>query len=93
MTELPPRRRRPSLYRTVLSIAVAALVAAWLPFSVIYVDALNKRAAAPATVVASKSGRAVVITRTSGGQTVQTSAPATTGTPTPAQVPVTTRAS
>jgi hypothetical protein len=81
------------LYRTVLSIAVAALIAAWLPFSVMYVDALNKRAANPATVVTSKSGRAVVITRTSGGQIVQTSAPVTSGKPARAPVAVTTRVS
>jgi hypothetical protein len=93
MTEHPPRRRRPSLYRTVLSIAVAVLVAAWLPFSVMYVDALNKRAAVPATVVSSKSGRPVVVTRTSGGQTVQTGAPTTAGKPAPAPTPVTTRVS
>jgi len=93
MTELPPRRGRPSLYRTVLSIAVAALIAAWLPFSVMYVDALNKRVAVPATVVTSKSGRAVVITRTSGGQTIQTTAPVTAGKPTQAPIPITTRVS
>lgn len=29
------RARKTPLYRTVLSIAVAALVAAWLPFSVL----------------------------------------------------------
>ncbi len=93
MTELPSRHRRPSLYRTVLSIAIAALVAAWLPFSVMYVEALNKRAAVPATVVTSKSGRPVVITRTSGGQTVQTAPPAATGKPTQAPIPVATRPS
>ena len=37
-------RRRPRLYRTLLSLAVAALAAAWLPFSVFYIAALNKRA-------------------------------------------------
>ncbi len=52
MTEQPPSkpttqapRRRPSLYRTVLSLGIAAIVAAWLPFSVLYIDALSKRAA------------------------------------------------
>jgi hypothetical protein len=93
MTELPRRRQRPSLYRAVLSIAVAALVAAWLPFSVMYIDALNKRAAVLATVVTSKSGRAVVITKTSGGQAVQSSASVTTAKPTQAPIPVTTRVS
>jgi hypothetical protein len=58
-----------------------------------YADALNRRTAVPATTVSSKSGRVVVITRTSGGQTAQASAPAMTGKPTPAQIPVTTRAS
>ena len=52
MTEQPPTRmanaarRRPSLYRTVLSIGIAAIVAAWLPFSILYIDALSKHAAA-----------------------------------------------
>jgi hypothetical protein len=41
-------RRRPSLYRTVLSIAVAALIAAWLPFSVLYVTAVHNHAQAVA---------------------------------------------
>jgi hypothetical protein len=81
----------------VLSIAVAALVAAWLPFSVMYITALNKRAAVPATVparvVTSKAGQAVVITRTSSGQIVQSSAPVITGKPTQAPIPVSTRAS
>jgi hypothetical protein len=93
MTELAPRRRGPSLYRAVLSIAVAALVAAWLPFSVMYLDALNKRAAVPASLVAARSGRAVAITRTSGAQTVQTAAPVTAAKPTRATMPVTTRVS
>ena len=66
------RPRRPSLYRTVLGVAVAALLAAWLPFAVFYVAALNK----PATVATTtwKGGSRLVTTRTSGGQTVQTSA-------------------
>jgi hypothetical protein len=77
----------------VLGIAVAALVAAWLPFSVMYIDAMSKRAAVPATVVSSKSGRTVVITRTSGGQTVRSFAPVTAGKPAQAAIPVTTRVS
>jgi hypothetical protein len=43
---------RPPLYRTVLSIAVAALVAASLPFSVLYINALSKHAQAVANVKA-----------------------------------------
>lgn len=59
----PPTRKAPArspLYRTVLSIAVAALVAAWLPFSVLYISALSKHAqtvanAKPAPQTASPS--------------------------------------
>ena len=39
----PTSRRRPSLHRTVLSLVIAAVVAAWLPFSMFYITALNKR--------------------------------------------------
>ena len=42
-------RRRLSLFRMVLSIAVAALVAAWLPFSVLYVSAMTKHVVTVAT--------------------------------------------
>jgi hypothetical protein len=74
------------LSRTVLSVAIAALVAAWLPFSVLYVDAVTKHA----TVVIAKAGHAVVTTRSSGGQTgVSTGSTA----PARAPAPVTTRAS
>jgi hypothetical protein len=38
-------RRRASLYRTVLSLGIAAIVAAWLPFSVLYINALSNRVA------------------------------------------------
>jgi hypothetical protein len=34
----------------VLSVAIAALVAAWLPFSILYINALSKHAAAVARV-------------------------------------------
>jgi hypothetical protein len=66
-----PRRRR-SLYRTVLSLAVAAVVAAWLPFTVMYVTALHKR---PATVTAISAPGATrsttrVITTASGATRV-----------------------
>jgi hypothetical protein len=40
----PVPRRRPSLYRTVLSLGVAAIAATWLPFSFLYINALNKHA-------------------------------------------------
>ncbi len=86
-----PPRRRPSLYRTVLGVAIAALLAAALPFSVMYVNALDKRVAA--TAVVWKSGHPVLTTRTSGGQVVQTSAPAGATAPTQKSVSVTTRSS
>jgi hypothetical protein len=41
----PVPRRRPSLYRTVLSLGIAAIAATWLPFAFLYVNALNKHAA------------------------------------------------
>jgi hypothetical protein len=40
----PAVRRRPSLYRSVLSLGVAAIAATWLPFSFLYINALNKHA-------------------------------------------------
>ena len=67
-------RRRPSLRRTVLSVAIAALVAAWLPFSILYISALSRHAAAVARVNPVTQGasgghptpsRAAVTTRTS----------------------------
>ena len=77
MTEnpLPPtgrvrRTRRVPLYRTVVSLTVAVIVAAWLPFSVFYVTALNKPPQVAA--VTGKVGQRVITTRTSGGQVVKT---------------------
>jgi hypothetical protein len=93
-----PRRR--SLYRTVLSLAAAAIVAASLPFSVVYVDALSKHSAGVGTtrIVHSASGQrrvTVISTRTSGslattsGVTPAAAGPATSTSP----VSVTTRSS
>jgi hypothetical protein len=89
-TTTTPPRRRSSLYRTVLGVAVAALLAAWLPFSVMYVNAVQKSAVASVTL---KAGHPVLTTKTSGGQVVQTAAPASAGKPVQTAVPVTTRAS
>ena len=93
MTDQPTTtaRRRPSLYRTVLAVAVAALLAAWLPFSVMYVSALQKRTAVAA--VTWKAGHRVVTTKTSGGQVVQTAAKSSASKPVQTAVPVTTRTS
>ena len=43
---------RSPLYRSVLSIAIASIVAAWLPFSVLYIGALSKHTQAVANVKA-----------------------------------------
>jgi hypothetical protein len=61
------------LYRTVLSVAIAAFVAAWLPFSLLYIDALTKRASAVPAVVSVASAPAT-------GHSVAAVAPLTTHT-------------
>lgn len=92
-------RRRPSLYVTVLSLAIAAIAATWLPFSVLYISALSQRAPAPAPISttygpggATASHGATVTTRTSTGAVVQ-SAPASAPAQAAAATPVTSRAS
>ena len=91
MTDNSPARR--PLYRTVLSLAVAALVAAWLPFSVFYVTALNHTPAAQVTSLTYGHGNRTVTTRTSGGQTVRTVVGAGSHQQTQTVTPVTTRVS
>jgi hypothetical protein len=63
-----PRRHARSLYRTVLSLAIAAVVAAWLPFTVMYVTALHKPPASVAAISAPGATRSTtrVITTASG---------------------------
>jgi hypothetical protein len=73
--------RRRSLYRMVLSLAVAALLAASLPFSVIYVNAVVTRAS-----LAAKPSHVVQSSGATTGQPVHALAPVTTrtsGTPPP----------
>jgi hypothetical protein len=54
----------------VLSLAVAAIVAAWLPFSVMYVTAVNKPAVPPAAISVPHSGtRATRVVTTASGTT------------------------
>lgn len=84
--------RRP-LYRTVLSLAVAALVAAWLPFTVFYVSALSHTPAARVASVTYSHGQRIIRTRTSGGQTTSTVAGGTGAPQAQAPQPVTTRTS
>ena len=95
-----PRRRR-SVRRTVLSLAAAATVAVSLPFSALYIHALNQHAAAvtAARVVhvgaapGHSAGSTTVTTRASGSvassATAQAAVPGSVAAPTP----VTTRAS
>ena len=73
-----------------LSIAAAALVAAWLPFTVFYVNAIQPQPVV--RVTGSTNGHGVVVTRTSAGQVVTQSgsSPAVSA---PAAVPVTSRSS
>lgn len=75
-TPPPPRRR--SLRSTVLGVAAAATVAAWLPFTVFFVNATQHTPAAVVSVKSgtTKSGQQLVTTRTSSGQLVQTTVPA-----------------
>ena len=92
-------RRRPSLYRTVLSLGVAAVVAAWLPFSMFYITAVNKRATPVSAISAphSTTGTTRVVTTASGAtQVVSASAStgaASTGTRAATPIPVSTRTS
>jgi hypothetical protein len=72
-------RRRASLYRRVLSLAVAAVVAAWLPFSVLYVNALSNRAATVSAVYAPRAGSGAPtrqVVTTASGRVVPSSATA-----------------
>lgn len=63
-------RRRGALYRAMLSFAVGAGIAAWIPFSFTFLG--SSPAPAPALVTASNAGQhPVVVTRTSTGQVVQ----------------------
>jgi hypothetical protein len=91
MTKNAPARR--PLYRTVLSLAVAALVAAWLPFSVFYVTALSHTPAAQVASLTYSHGKQIVTTRTSGGQTLRTVVGAGGQQQTQTVTPVTTRVS
>lgn len=91
-------RRRPSLYRTVLSLGIAAVVAAWLPFSMFYITAVNKRATPVSAISAPHStGKTRVVTTASGAtQVVSASAStgtASTGTRAATPIPVSTRTS
>jgi hypothetical protein len=79
----------------VLSLGVAAIVAAWLPFSVMYITAVNKQATPVAAITAPHSGGAAtrVITTASGATRVLAANGSTAPSATAALAPVTTRVS
>ena len=87
-------RRRPSVYRTVLSLAIATVVAAWLPFSVFYITALNKRVTRVSAISAPPStiGTTRLVT-TASGATQMVAANSATGAAVKRPVPIATRAS
>lgn len=66
--------RRPSLYRTVLSLAVAAIIAASIPFAALYGRAIQSHSAAVATlpVSAGQGTRTRIVTTASGATVAQT---------------------
>ena len=87
-------RRGRSLYRTVLSLAVAAVVAAWLPFSVLYVTALHHRPAAVSAIsLPHPTSRTTRVITTSSGATRVVAANGPAATPAITAAPVTTRES
>jgi hypothetical protein len=70
------RRRARSLYRTVLSLAIAAVIAAALPFSAMYVTALQKRppnVTAISTPASSQSTTRVITTASGATRVVPAS--------------------
>lgn len=67
-TNSPARTGRPrSLYRAVLSLAIAALIAASIPFAAIYVSTIN-RAPALSALAPGSHGSVRLITTASGRQ-------------------------
>ncbi len=93
----PPTRAataRPSLYRRVLSLGVAAVVAAWLPFSVMYITALNRHATPVIAVSTPHNGGATRVVTTASGATKVVAAGSSTASTAPAAVtPISTHAS
>jgi ethanolamine utilization microcompartment shell protein EutL len=87
-------RRRSSLYRTVLSLAIAAVVAAWLPFSMLYVTALNKHVTGVSAISAppSTTGTTRLVT-TASGATQLVAANSSTGAAVKGPAPIATRTS
>jgi hypothetical protein len=87
------RRRPRSLYRRVLSLAVAALFAACLPFSIFYVGAFQQRTAMVSPVAGPAGGGHTRIVTTTSGATRTTAATGTTASVQGSPTLVTTRVS
>lgn len=64
----PPRARPHRLYRAVLSLAVAALIAASIPFAAIYVATVQRPPVFSALAPSSHRGSVRLITTASGRQ-------------------------
>lgn len=62
----PPSRRTHSLYRAVLSLAVAALIAASIPFAAIYVSTMHR----PPALAALAPGKGVKLITTASGRQI-----------------------
>jgi hypothetical protein len=93
-TAAAPGRRGPRrLHRKVLSLAVAALLAACLPFSILYVDAVQHRAAGMANVAAPYGGGHTRLVTTTSGGTRTIAASGSSAAPQGSPTPVTTRGS
>ncbi|MGB0091387.1 MAG: hypothetical protein WBP81_02465 [Solirubrobacteraceae bacterium] len=85
---------RPSLYRRVLGLGVAAIVAAWLPFSVMYISSLNRHATPVVAVNTPHSGSATrVVTTASGATKVVPAGGSTASAPAAQLTPIKTRVS
>jgi hypothetical protein len=90
-----PRPRRRALYRRVLSLGAAAIVAAFLPFSMMYLSAVT-RPAMPLVVVGapnSHAGVTRVVTTASGATRVVPASAPTSSAVVAAPTPVSTHAS
>ncbi len=80
------------LHRTVLSLAVAAVLAAMIPFSAIYVAALHRSQALATLPATSAGGRQLKLVTTASGRTIAVPAGGQTAAGAPSAA-LTTRAS
>lgn len=86
----PARAARPhSLYRAILSLAVAALIAASIPFAAIYISTVNRPPALSALTPSSGSAGSLKLVTTASGRQIAVPAGSVNG----ATAPVRTRTS